>query len=156
MAQAAVITVEGAEAVQRKLDALDRKVRRKIERRAVRAAGKPVLASAKRMAPIADEYDVHDTDHVPGTLQRSLRLRALKSTRGRRRAGIYGVTVQSGQSHNLFVGETFYGGFVEFGTMYQAAQGFLAAAAHENRDRSRRIFGFEIRRYLQEEGRARG
>jgi HK97 gp10 family phage protein len=152
----ATVTIEGVNQVLRSLDRFDKKVRRKIERKAVRAAGKPVLASAKRMVPIADEYDVHDVDHQAGMLQKSLRLRALKSSRSRRRAGIYGVRIQSGAESHMFQGETFYGGFVEFGTVNQAAQGFMAAASQENQSRSRQIFVSEIKRYVAEEGKRGG
>lgn len=153
---AAIVTITGIDRVVRRLKNFDRKVRAKIERKAIREAGRPVLASAKRLAPIAEEYDVHDVNHSPGTLQRSLRLRALKRTAGRRRAGIYGVQVQTGAEGHLFKGETFYGGFVEFGTVYQQSQRFLQAAAKENEAGSNVIFRRELARYVEEEGAARG
>lgn len=152
----AEVKIVGVEDIIKRLTQFENSVIRKIERKAVRAAGHPVLATAKRLAPIADEYDVHDKEHQPGTLRKSLRLRALKSTRGRRRAGLYGVRVQAGKESHMFKGEEFYGGFVEFGTEHQLAQLFMAAATTENEARSREIFRAQIARYVNEEGAKRG
>ena len=66
------------------------------------------------------------------------------------REGIYGISIQSGEDHHLFQGETFYGGFVEFGTIHQAAQGFMQAARDENMVETPRIFRREVKRYVQE------
>lgn len=151
-----IATVEGINAVIKRLEGFDKKVRRKLERRGIRAAGKPVLAAAKRLAPIADQYQVHDAEHQPGMLQKSLRMRALKSTASRRRAGLYGVRIQAGKESHMFKGETFYGGFVEFGTVYQDPQGFMNLAANENQGVSKAIFVTEITKYINEEGSKRG
>ena len=150
------VSLGGVDQLLNRLEGFDKKVRRKIERRAIRKAGRPVLSTAKRLAPIADEYDVHDMEHEPGALQKSLRLRVLKSTAGRRRAGIYGVRIQAGADSHMFKGEQFYGGFVEFGTVHQMAQGFMAAAATENQATSKEIFRTEITNYINEEGSKRG
>lgn len=79
------------------LDKADKKLRNKLLRTGMRDAMKIVLAQAKRDAPVES-----------GKLAKSLAVRATKRSRGT--IGIM-VTTREG----LFSGETFYGGFQEYG-----------------------------------------
>lgn len=79
------------------LDKVESKVRKRALRTGMRSAMKVVLAKAKQLVPVDS-----------GALKRSLTIRSAK--RSRSSVGIM-VTTKEG----LFSGETFYGGFKEYG-----------------------------------------
>lgn len=92
------------------LDQAPRRVRDLVLRRALRAAGKIVLARARELAPVRATRKKKDGTRVRGgTLRRSLRVRAMKRTR----KGRIGVVVQSAAGN--FGGKAFYTGLQEFG-----------------------------------------
>lgn len=93
-----VLRIQGDKQLIRKFNELPVKVEKTIARKATREAGRPMLAEAKRNAPVAT-----------GKLRKSLKLRALR----RSRKGRVGVTV--GTSNREFSGEQFYGAFQEYG-----------------------------------------
>jgi len=92
------ITLEGAAALEKKLNLLDAKVSRKIVSRALRAGAKVILDKAKQLAPRGKS----------GKLYKSLKVRA-----GKRKKGVIRFVVQTKDGD--FKGETFYGAFIEFG-----------------------------------------
>ena len=98
-----------------KLQMLPRKVANKISGPAGRAAAKVVEAKAKQLVP-----------HDPGTLEASIKVRAIKKTK--RYKGFAGASVQTGEK-GAFLGKTYYGGMIEFGTKHQPQQSFLRHAA---------------------------
>lgn len=117
------ISIVGDKKLQAKLRRLDLKVQRKIVRKALRDAAKPVLADAKARAPV-------DT----GLLKRSLQVRA--ATRQRR--GTFGVFIQTkGRDFFNIQGDDpyFYPAIVEFGSLKHAlpARSYLRAAVDANR-----------------------
>lgn len=94
------IKFTGGKELDRALGRLPDKVSQKIERRSVKFALQPVLATARATAPVAS-----------GEGQRSLRI----ISRSKKKRGIVYGEVNTGKG-NLFVGDTFYLGFQEYGT----------------------------------------
>jgi len=132
----AKVFLTGDKALDKKLSTLEGKVRNKIARKAIRKAAKPVLDAAKANVPVES-----------GKLRKSLTIRALrKSSKNKFRVGAR-VTTRDG----LFSGETFYGGFVEFGTATQAPRPFLIPALASNSGRVDSILREEIRTAIMDE-----
>jgi HK97 gp10 family phage protein len=98
-ASAFVIGVAEVDAI---LKEFPNQVRKSLASTAFRTIGKKILQDAKQQAP-----------KKTGQLERSLKVRALQGAR-RRKAGKVGASIVTGE--RLFAGETFYGGFLEFGT----------------------------------------
>ena len=97
------ITITGDEFIDFAMRELDKRVQKKIVRKATRAAAKVILREARRFAP-------HDT----GELEASLKVRTRKKFPGERRKGIIGHQVVTG--HGFVIGDQFYAGFLELGT----------------------------------------
>lgn len=127
-----LVILTGDKKLNRALAKLANKDARAIVRKAARPALRPVLASAKRHAPKAT-----------GALAHSLKIRAIKRSRTR-----VGAQVQT--AAGSFKGETFYGGFQEWGWK-QGKRGrlfrkhiegahFLIKAANETRAEALRIY----------------
>ena len=95
------ILVTGDKFIDKALAEFDDKVQKKITRKATREGAKLVLERAKALAPWRE-----------GTLEQSLKVRAKKRSR---RGGI-GHSVLASKDNSLFVGDTFYAGFLEYGT----------------------------------------
>lgn len=117
------ISIVGDKKLQAKLRRLETKVQRKIVRKALRDAAKPVLADAKARVPV-------DT----GLLKRSLVVRAAR----RQRRGTFGVFIQpKGRDFFGIPGDDpyFYPAIVEFGSLKRAlpARSYLRAAVDDNR-----------------------
>lgn len=91
--------IEGADQLRKKLLALEPRIAKKVVRQAVRPAAKLIQDAAKANVAV-------DT----GKLKRSLKVRSLKRSRNR-----IGVQVSTNSTDNLFKGNTFYGGFLEYG-----------------------------------------
>lgn len=96
----ATVWVTGIPELDAKLRSLEPKLAKKIYRRSVRKAAKPVLDTARSLAPVES-----------GDLKRSLKIRAMK--RSRRNKHIVGVQVVTGKE--WFKGDQFYAAFIEFG-----------------------------------------
>ncbi len=135
------IRVIGARDLQEKLAKLEKKIANKILRQAVRDAAKPMLREAKANAPVSNfdgpsglskqavRQAIRDDKkaglHYPGMLRDSIKIKAMRSRKGR-----IGVTIATDKG--LFKGETFYGGFQEFGTKHQPARPFIRPAFDAN------------------------
>ena len=98
MATALTMTVFGDREVAAKFKTLPKRVQGKVLRQSLRPAAKIVNEEAKQQVPV-------DT----GALRKSLKLRAGK----KRKRGVVAIVVQTGAG--FFQGETYYGGFVQFG-----------------------------------------
>lgn len=94
------VYITGDKQLDKKLRTLGTTLARKYLRKATREVAKHVLADARSMVRVKT-----------GKLKRSLKVRALPR-RGRKQDEI-GHTITTGSG--LFEGETFYGGFLEFG-----------------------------------------
>lgn len=99
----ATVTITGAKETAVKLDALDKKVRRKVVNKAVRAGAKVIATRAKANAP-----------RKTGFMARKITVRASKYIGNRRKKrGEIAINAQIGQGN--FKGKAFYGGQQEFG-----------------------------------------
>jgi len=88
--------IEGLKELEQKLIDLGRKDAQKVMKRALRKAAGPVAAAAKSLAPVRT-----------GALQRSIKIRAGKSGKGR-------VSIIVGTAKKWFTGAFFYAAFQEF------------------------------------------
>lgn len=84
--------------VIQKLNGMEPKVRKKIERSALRKGGQIIAVAAKSRAPV-----------YTGKVKKRIKVRAGKRRKNR-------LSVVIGTSQKDFTGDQFYAGFVEFGT----------------------------------------
>ena len=128
--------VTGIKEVDAQLKKFPGTVQKKLTRKAMRKAAKHVVTAAKAMAP-----------KDSGRLGQSIKVRGLK--RSRKTAHIVGVRIVTGK--DLFKGEYYYGGFVEYGTRYQPARSFLRRAAHQQEDVVLGVFRGVMKEIVAEE-----
>ena len=139
MAKFVSIEVLGDKALQRKLKALPIALERKIVRKALRAAAKPVLATAKAMVPVES-----------GKLQKGLKLRALT----KQKRGQFGVQVRTPTRDELglpYAERYYYPAHLELGHGNVAGRPFLRNALDSNRTTSTAIAAREIRAGIEAE-----
>lgn len=110
-----------------KLRQFPRKLARKLSASAAREAAKAVMKRAAQLVP-----------HDFGMLEASITVKALK--RSRRNKNIAGARVVTGEGTGFFKGDTYYGGFIEYGTKRQPQQSFLRHAAALEKHNVRRIW----------------
>lgn len=126
------IKMTGFKKLDRQLRKLPGPMAKKALRKGLRAGAKIIQAEAKVRVP-----------KVTGALRKSIRVRA-----ARKRRGTVGVTVTTGQKDNAFVGDTYYGGMVEFGTSRMTARPFMQPAFDAKKQQAldviRRVTGVEI------------
>ena len=108
-----MVEIHGFEELDAKLKRLSRGTAGKIMRRSLRAGAKIIAAEARARAP-----------RQTGRLAKSIKVRAAST----RKRGEVAIVVRTGQSDNLFVGDTYYGAFQEFGTDYTLRKPFLQPA----------------------------
>lgn len=118
-------TIEGLPEVTAKLREFEPRVARKQLAKATRAAAKMVLAACKQLVPI-----------LTGALGKSLRVRA--KVRTRKNKNDIGASVTTGKG--WFKGDTYYGGFIEFGTEHIEAREFLRGGAAQVEEQTRAEF----------------
>lgn len=128
-----VMSIRGGEELAAALEALGPTMEKKILRSAMREAAKPMLADAKRRAPV-----------LTGQLRKSLKIRAMK----RRSKGQVGVVISTAKG--FFKGDEFYGAFHEFGTKRMPARPFIRPAFEANKAQSIRIVGEAIKIGLED------
>ena len=120
------------------------KMQNKLERKAIREITKAITLPRARV-------NVHVRS---GVLRRSLKVRAM-SHKAKRHHNLLrsdpGHKVTSSGHDSLFRGEAFYGGFTEFGTKYQPAQGWMAAAYRESQIPARDKYARALKEIVQEE-----
>lgn len=109
-------------------------------RTGLRAGAKRILSAVKAYAPV-------DT----GALEESLKVRAIK--RSRKNKDSVGVTIGTRASDNLFVGETFYAGMQEWGTVKMPPNPFMRPGFDASKDDAisdmRIKIGSEVERRLR-------
>jgi len=108
MSDGVTIQVVGDKELIAKLDRLEKRDARRVLRRAHRAAAKQILPKARGLAPVLRRQKGRVQRHAPGLLRRAIRVRAAKRSRK-----FIGAVVTIGKG--FFKGETFYGGFQEWG-----------------------------------------
>ena len=131
------ITVEGADKLEKALISLEPKIARKLVRRTLRNAAKPILALAKSLVPVRT-----------GRLKKSLKIRAAK-----RRKGRYGVRIQTGTRDELGIDEKtpyYYPAAVEYGTNTSPAQSFMRAALDSKKQAAKSIIEKDLRESIRE------
>lgn len=131
------LRITGHKEIDKKLRKLPEKVTKKILRRAMTKALKPVRDTARGYCPV-------DT----GKLRDSIKIRA----GNRSRLAIKRQVTTSG-SDNMFSGETYYGGMVEYGTQNMQAKPFMRPAYDAEKDNAKKLAIDEIRKILNEETR---
>lgn len=135
VAAGTAVIITGVEEIDRKLSRFEQSVQKKAIRKATREASKVILEEAKTLVPV-------DT----GALRKSLRVRSLKRSRVKQ-----GHQVQTGEG--FFKGETFYGGFVEYGTKRMAAREYLRRAMNSKEAETIQKFRTELGVAIDEAGR---
>lgn len=106
--------------------------------RFVGATEKQAERAAKRAVAHVTRQAKKAKVRYPGQLRDSLKLRAMKSKKGR-----IGVMVQTKDGD--FQGDTFYGAFIEYGTSKMAAKPYMRPAFDTKAGEAERIVANEIR-----------
>ena len=145
----ASIIITGDEQLDRTLRDLPVKLQKTGIRKATRAAAKAVRDDALRRVPV-----------FSGDLERSITVRTAKRSNGKSLPRhMFGHAVATREA--MFTGETFYGGFIEFGTKarftrsgeYRGAVdevAFIRESLYGNVNQVRSIFRSELRRALEQ------
>lgn len=139
--------IDGVEEIVKALSKFTPTLQKKIIRKTARRAAKIVRDRAKDYVPV-DSGDLED----------SLKVRALKRS-GRSRNKI-GAQVASGNSTSLFSGDTYYGGFIEYGAPRHRTFGgglsplspdpFLRPALYDSSERVRHLFRTDLKSLVNE------
>lgn len=108
MAEFISINLSGDLELRRALKSLTPALEKKALRTALRTAAKPILATARANAP-KTQGTKHPDRPPPGTLRKSIKIRAFKRTR----KGRVGFSIGMGSKD--YVGKAFYGSFQEYG-----------------------------------------
>lgn len=141
---AETVQLKGFKELARKLRTFGDRVAKRHLVRSLFAASKPIVADAKRRAPVLQKPDPR---RRPGTLQRNIRAKSMRPGPGRDAAVKVGVRKLRGQAIAKFKAKTgkaasenpndpFYAGWVERGTSKMAARPFLRPALESQRDRA--------------------
>jgi len=130
------VEVAGLKELQVKLRTMPTRIANQLQRTAVRKAAHVVANKAKELVPVKT-----------GALRKSIKVKALK--RSRRNRGRVGARVVTGK--DLFKGDTYYGGMVEFGTKRMRARPFLRSAAQYTQDEVSGVFRAALKRAIRDE-----
>jgi len=117
----------------KQLAKLEARIQKKIVRKALRTAGKMVLADARARVPV-------DT----GALKKGLKLRAVKS-----RGGFVGVHITTPRRDELGIPQSakhYYPAVLEYGAENHPARPYLRPALDANRSKAIEIIRSEIRK----------
>ena len=128
MAFSVDIDFKGDVGLQRAFNELTGPKQKKAVRKGLRAGAKPIAERARQLVP-----------RDKGKLRKSIKVKAEK----RSRSGL-GVIVTSGDDGNLFTGDTYYGGMVEYGTTKMRARPFFRPAFDSLKDRAAEVARKEI------------
>lgn len=109
------IQFTGIEALAGTFERLSATMQNRILRDALRPAAKAIAENVRRGTPVGPASywkgpKGKSKEHHGGALRKSIRVRAAKRSRTS-----VGMVVTTSDSDNLFQGDQFYGGFVEFG-----------------------------------------
>ncbi len=113
------ITIEGGKKLDKKLNAMDRRVATKVLKKSFKAAMEPVKAEAKRLVPV-------DT----GALRRSIRIATYKGK------DYVGAVVRTGTRKQLKIpanAKSYYPAFIEYGSQGERARPYLRSALFKKR-----------------------
>ena len=148
--RAPAVVVTGDKELDKLLHAFEPKLQKSLTRKATRVAAKIVQEAAIRKVPIAS-----------GTLESVLKVRAMRRRKGRNRRGKFGHSVMA--QDGFFMGDTFYGGFLEFGTKQRKHKSgksvgeiepgrwdYLRPALYENKKEIQRLFQVTLRQEIRD------
>lgn len=130
--QSVDISLLGDAALQRKLARLDTAIQKKIVASAIRKAAKPVLAEAKRLAPVKT-----------GKLRDNIHIGALRA-----RKGSFGTVVQTGRREQMGIpadSKWYYPAIVEYGHGNVPPKSFMREAMNSQTPRCIAIIADEIK-----------
>lgn len=130
------VQMQGFKELERKFLTLEKRIAKKAANRAARPAGNVIMKLARGKVP-----------KVSKALMRAIRTRTIKANK----AGIVGVTV--GPSERWFVGDFFYGAFVEFGTIRMEAREYMKKAWQEGQNQAAEIMTSKLKSLITEEAR---
>lgn len=124
-------------ALLKKLHALgDKKLANAAFRKGLRKGAKLIAGSARPLAPMHDgPYPPHRVDRAPGTLRKTIKVRAIKRTR----KGV-GVRVS-----DYYTGQGYYGAFQEYGTKHQKATPYLRPSFDKHKGEAVTLLKAEIK-----------
>lgn len=145
MADSMSMTLEGVEHLEKILDGIVAEDGSKAMNKALRQATRKVCKEV--LLPRVKDLIPSDS----GDLENALVVRAVKRSRGK-------VGHFVGFRDPLFKGDTFYGGFVEFGHEdrgggHVPADSFLRRPLYENESQIRAVIEQELRQWVQERNR---
>ena len=129
----ATVTVSGSAGIFANLRRIDKGAQGKVARKVLRTCSKAIAAAAKAIYPVRT-----------GKARKAIKVRAAK-----RKKGVIGVNVQVGDK--WFTGETFYAGFVEWGTKYMQARQPLQQAFNQTAPRLAERMPYEFWSEIQKE-----
>ncbi len=136
------IKLEGLDDLKRALTELAGDLKRKVIRAALRDAAKPIHRAAVAAAPVLKQAHPY---RLPGTLKRSIMVKASKRFKGKNgEIGVYiSVSKRKGlggeaSARNPF--DPFYWRFLEFGTAKMSARRFMTHAFDANAQGAIQIF----------------
>lgn len=139
------VSVLGMPELQRKLNRVEQTMRKKIVRQALREGGRPILAETIATCPVRT-----------GALKASLKLRVANLSPRRRRAGEFGMQVQTGTREDLGIAPGdpyYYPAAVEWGTAKLPAVAFMRRATDTKRPEALAIIAQVIRTGITEAAR---
>ncbi|WP_438391077.1 HK97-gp10 family putative phage morphogenesis protein [Caballeronia sp. DA-9] len=113
---ASKFSIENPTALTDFLDRLETVASEEVLRQAAVAGARVIHDEVRLRAPVGLPYERKGTQHVPGTLKRSILIAYDKEESVTGKIAVYLVTWSK---------EAFYGRFVEFGTSHSAAKPFL-------------------------------
>lgn len=135
------ISLAGDKEVIKNLKRLKITLQKKITRKALRAAAKPVLALAKTRVPRV-------TGERTDIIRKKLKIRALKRARG-----AIGVIIQAPTRIDLGIEATdryYYPAAIELGTSDTSAQPFMRTSMKERNESSLKIVAAEVKKGIAE------
>jgi len=163
MAKLVDISLTGDKRLQRKLNRLPVVVQRKIVRRAAREAMRPVLATAKQLAPVLQGGG--PPERVPGLMRDTIKIKALKPSTWQKKRHTFGIVVCTAPREVLGIAPDdpyYYPAAVEFGHEASGwyaggppvpAYPFMRPAMDQNRRTAINIFSQHVAAELLSEAR---
>ena len=151
------IDISGDKALKEILDALPKKLQKKLLNKAFRKAAKPLIAAAKAKAPVSGKKSFLSAhgDFKKGA--RSTKL--VKHKKGELKRSI-GVIIGKGPLAVAYIGprygsgkanDAWYAHFVEFGTVKQKAQPFMRPAWDSTKNRVQDSILFTVKAEIRKE-----
>jgi len=133
--------LHGVQEVQKALKQFQPTLQKKLQRKATRKAGKPVLDTARARVPVKT-----------GKLRKNLKLRAAKRKRS---STVVGVSVQTPTRDVLGISQSdpyYYPTVLEYGSSLRniRARPYLRPALDENREKVRGIYASELKGLITE------